>query len=196
MKILLITNPRTGSTYLGQWLSNRYKLPYLHEPIFIDELTTLLDTHDSFCMKIVITQLYYYNQDNEKLSDDDCIDYFYNLISNYKFDKILILDRRNEVEHIEAVINLNRKRINQTVFDTWAYNDEFKNSITDDEWNRLKHHTLECKRWLNKISDTFDIPIIYYEDVYYDSENVDLQGLEFKPDLSKKQRKNVSNTII
>lgn len=196
MKILIIANPRTGSTYLGQWLSDRYKLPYLHEPTFVDKLTTLLDTHDSFCMKIVISQLYYHYSHGLKLKIDESIIQFYELISKYKFDYIILLDRRNQTNHIEALINLDRNRHNGYAFKEWVYNDEFKKSITDDEWNRWEHYTLECKRWLNKISDKFNIPIIYYEDVYYDSENVDLQGLEFKPDLSKRQRKNPYNSII
>ena len=196
MKILLIANPRTGSTYLGKWLSKKYKLPYIHEPVFVDALIESLDTYESFCMKVVTGQFYYYNQDNEKLSDDDCIDYFYNLLSKYKFDKILVLDRRNEKEHIEAIINLDRNRTNKLESHEWVYNDGFKKSITEDEWNRWKTYALESKKWLTKISNKFNIPIVYYEDVYYDSDNVDLQGLEFKPDLSKKYRKNSSNTII
>ena len=196
MRILIFAVPRTGGTYLGNYLSNRYNLPYFQEPPIMEEFPTMMDNLDEFCIKIVTTQLYYYNEKNKKLSDDDCINYFYNLLSKYKFDKILFLDRLNEIEHIEAVINLQRRNPHNTAFEDWTYNDEFKNSITTDEWNYWKTYTLNAKKWLNLLSSKFNIPVIYYEDVYYNTETVDLQGLEFIPDLSKKYRKNIPRTTI
>ena len=196
MKILILANPRTGSTYLGQWLSNRYDIPYIHEPEFIDELTTSLNTLDNFCIKIAIPQLYYYNRDNKKLSESECIDYFYNLISKYKFDTILILDRKNTNEYIESIINLNRKSNTEDGFKEWVYDSNFKNSITPDEWNKWSSWTMTCKNWLKSISNKFNIPIIQYEDLYYNPKSVDLGGLEFNPYLRMKLRKNSSNSII
>ena len=50
--------------------------------------------------------------------------------------------------------------------------------------------------WLDKLSDKFNIPKMYYEDLYYNTSIVDLQGLEFKPDVTKKLRDSGSTKII
>lgn len=196
MRILIISTQRSGSTYLGRTLSDRYGLTYLHEPELMSSLVTSLDTLNNFCMKVVITQLYHYNQINQNLSIDECTEYFYSILSQYVFDKILILDRRNEIEHIEATINLDRARNNKDGFVEWVYDEKFINSITSEEWNHWKIYTLKSKKWLNCISEKFNIPIVYYEDVYYDTNNVDLQGLEFNPDLSRKLRRNIKPSLI
>ena len=39
---------------------------------------------------------------------------------------------------------------------------------------------------LVKISNSLNKEIIYYEDLYYNTESVNLNGLEFKPELSKR----------
>ena len=196
MKILIIANPRTGSTYFSEWLANYYKLPYLFEPKYIDSFKESLDTLDKFCIKILIPQLYYYNKETDNLSVYEFIDKFYKFISNYRFDNILILDRKNQTNHIESLINLDRSLEKNTAFDEWVFDDNFKDSITENEWDKWKHYSTECKDWITNISNVFGINVIYYEDIYHNTDSVDLQGLKFKPDISKQLRKNSSNNII
>ena len=161
----------------------------------MDELISALDNKDGFSIKIVMSQLYDYYHLKSKLSFEESIDEFYKLLSKYEFDKIIMLDRRDKIEHTESIINLfTTNRGNE--FGEWAYDENFKKSITKEMWDKWNLYVDESTRWLTAVSDKLNIPIIYYEDVYYNTDSVDLQGLEFKPDLSKKQRKNSSNSII
>jgi len=195
MKILTIANPRSGSTYFCKYWAKKYKIPYFSEPKFMDELKTSLDSNDGFSIKIVMSQLYEYYHLKSKLSFDESIDTFYNLISTYEFDNIIMLDRRDKVEHTESIINLfTTKRGNE--FSPWAYNDDFKKSITNDVWHKWDSYVNESTKWLNAVSEKFNIPIVYYEDIYYNPSSFDLGGIKFEPDLSKKYRKNSSNSII
>jgi hypothetical protein len=195
MKILTIANPRSGSTYFCEYWAKKYNIPYFSEPKFMDELISSLDNKDGFSIKIVMSQLYEYYHLKSKLSFEESIDEFYKLLSKYEFDKIIMLDRRDKVDHTESIINLfTTQRGNE--FNQWAYNDDFKKSITNDMWDKWNSYVNESTKWLTAVSEKFNIPIVYYEDIYYNPNSVDLQGLEFKPDLSKKQRKNSSNSII
>ena len=195
MKILTIANPRSGSTYFGEYWASKYKIPYIHEPVFMDDLLSGLDGNNSFSMKIVISQLYYYYHMECNLSFEDSINAFYKLISKYEFDNIIILDRRDKITHTESIINLFTGEPGKG-FSQWAYNEDFKKSITSDTWAKWNSYVTEATKWLTATSEKFNIPIVYYEDVYYNPTSVDLNGLEFKPDLNRKQRQDSSTTLM
>jgi hypothetical protein len=197
MKILTIANPRSGSTYFGQYWATKYDVPYFHEPkLLTDELQPILDNNNEFSMKIIVGRLYYDYHVEYKLSFEESIDKFYNLIKNQNFNHIIILDRRDKVEHTESVINLleeNTKAHNDNnldIFKRWVYDEHFKRSITNEMWDKWYSFVTESTRWLTAVSEIFNIPITYYEDLYYNPTSIDLGGLEFVPDLSKKLRRN------
>jgi len=61
--------------------------------------------------------------------------------------------------------------------------------IIDEE--RVNHYN----RWMEKqtncieeVSKRTSIPIIYYEDLYYNTSEIDLRGLKFEPNTDKKLR--------
>jgi len=193
MKILLITNPRTGSTYFGSSLAKTYDIPFINEPPFLEELNLALNMENGYIVKVVIPQLYWYYYDDIEselhLSKEESINEFYKLISEYKFDNIILLDRKNEEEFIDAMINLLSNRAKQ--HDYWIADDNFKKHSLEERDKRREYVHI-CKDWMQSVSEKFNIPIIYYEDLYYDTNIVDLQGLEFKPDLSKRLRRNIS----
>ena len=200
MKILLITNPRTGSTYFGSSLSKTYNIPFINEPAFLDDFKSALSSDNGYVMKVVIPQLYWYYyagiEPTLNLSKEESINEFYRIISEYKFDKIILLDRRNENEFIDSLINLLVKYADkpQLKYEKWVYDAEFKKINTTKKREYYKHYIDVCKDWMKSVSIKFNIPIIYYEDLYYNTNKVDLQGLHFVPDTTKKLR--VNPTIL
>jgi hypothetical protein len=49
---------------------------------------------------------------------------------------------------------------------------------------------------LEFISEVLKEDIIYYEDLYYQTDKVDLKGLKFVPDLKKKLRKKSEKKLV
>ena len=49
---------------------------------------------------------------------------------------------------------------------------------------------------LQKLSKLLDTEVIMYEDLYYNTESVNLKGLEFKPDTNRKLRKIKRKNIL
>jgi hypothetical protein len=190
MKILTIANPRSGSSYFGKYWATKYDIPYLHEPkLLSDEIQPILDNNTEFSMKIMVGRLYYDYHVEYGLSFEESIDKFYNLITNQNFNHIIILNRRDKVEHTEAIISLFNNN-NSESFKSWVYTEHFKKSITTQMWDKWSSYLIESTRWLTAVSEIFNIPITYYEDLYYNPTSIDLGGLDFVPDLSKKLRRN------
>ena len=61
----------------------------------------------------------------------------------------------------------------------------------DKKWVNLIEEGIEdLNKNLQKLSKLLDTEVIMYEDLYYNTESVNLKGLEFKPDTNRKLRKN------
>ena len=193
MKILIIAHPRTGGTYFTQYLADRYNLTPYHEPPLDDSLNIVLSS-DNSCTKIITTHLYKKNL-HENLSISDNVNNFYSTISKYKFDKIFLLDRLPDYDYRVAIMNLIQKG-NDHAHDAWVYNQKFIKSITQDDWVAMEEFTYLASLWMLELSKKFNITPIYYHDLYYNTNSVNLQGLEFSPDLSKKLRKDIATKTI
>lgn len=100
------------------------------------------------------------------------IEYLTNLLSDST--QIFLLDRKNKQDQIESCIRLygNKDRRH------W-------------EWGLL-----EQSKIIKSVSERLNIPITYYEDLYYNTDIVDLQGLTFVPDLDKKEYKPTTKKLI
>lgn len=198
MKILIIATPRTGSTYFSNTISKNYNLKHFFEP----KLDTSFDDiicNDNIVVKIMTGDIYRYYQMETKLSIEDSTNLLCERLSKYKFDNIILLHRKNKKEHIEALINLKRVwgRGDEPVNTEWVIDNEFKKYATKEQISIYTSHIDKSFQVLDAISKNLQLPIIHYEDLYYNTESVDLQGLEFKPDLSKKLRKEIKiNNII
>ena len=60
----------------------------------------------------------------------------------------------------------------------------------DKKWVNLAEEGIEdLNKNLQKLSKLLDTEVIMYEDLYYNTESVNLKGLEFKPDTNRKLRK-------
>ena len=194
MKILTIASPRSGGLYFTKSLADTYRLFHYHEPDF-DEFDYILKRRKGVSIKIHVEQLHkYYNKPTiDEL--DDVIDRIYNDVSKHNFDKIFLLDRRNVIEHAEAMINILYHKKDMNV--KWSSDDEeFIQLRNSKKYDYMIEYSKSVSMWLDKLSDKFNIPKMYYEDLYYNTSIVDLQGLEFKPDVTKKLRDSGSTKII
>jgi hypothetical protein len=93
MKILLYTGYRTGSRSLGDWLSHELNIEYHHEPFNITN-TKSLEKYANFNLDEI---------DNCVVKISPIDDFDFNKIVN-KFDKIILLYRKNIKEQAESFI--------------------------------------------------------------------------------------------
>ena len=194
MKILTIANPRTGGYYFTKSIANTHHLTHYHQPNIGVSLDTILN-RDNISVKLCTIQLHQ-DFENSKLSLDKYIKNLHERVGRFEFDNIILLHRNRNKEYKESIINLINQGPGKSHVD-WVYDSKFVNSITDDLVNHVDWYMKTMNNWMDLLSAEFNIAPIYYEDLYYNTESVDLQGLEFKPDLSKKLRKEIKpNTII
>lgn len=196
MKILTIAGPRAGGKYFTEYLADRYNLTHYHEPEMNGRLDTIL-SKNNISVKLITTHLYKYYHLQRNLTIDESTDIICDRISKFKFDKVFMLDRYHTPEYIEALINLELNKLNNHV--NWVYDEKFKKKyVTKYKIEYFKGYAEESTRWINMISDKLSIDVIYYDDLYYKTDTVDLQGLTFNPDLSKRLRLDLasSNKLI
>ena len=192
MKILTIAGPRVGGKYFTKYLADEYGLTHHHEPVLDSRLDKIL-YKDNISVKLVTSHLYKHYHLDSGLGVEESVDSIYDRINQFKFDKIFLLDRYHTMEYIEALINLELREDNNHV--DWVYNEQFKDKfVTESKVEYWKTYAKESSRWVQLLSNKFKLPIIYYDDLYYNTKSVDLHGLHFNPDLSKKLRKNIPNS--
>lgn len=176
MRILVISSIRCGGKYFCKEISKNYNLKFIHEPNSLDK---------TFGTNTIVKLLNY----NPVLK--------YEELKNYtrSFDKVFILDRRDKEEQLIAVFHL------------YEYSNDMDNSYVWDDSMFDKENSKRDKKyyidWLNrqttkleKISEGLGEDIIYYEDLYYNTEKVDLKGLKFEPDLNKRLRKKNEKRLV
>lgn len=187
MKILTIAGPRVGGKYFTKYLADIYNLTHYHEPPLDGRLDDIL-SKNNISVKLITTHFYKYYYLKRQLSINESIDIICDRINKFNLDKVFILDRHHTVDYIEALINLELKQENNHV--DWVYNEEFKKiHATPSKIEYFRDYAKESSKWIEIISDKLNIPVIYYDDLYYNTDTVDLLGLKFIPDLSKKLRK-------
>jgi hypothetical protein len=164
MKILVLSSIRCGGEYFTKTLAQTYGLKHIHEP------NNIRDFGENICVKIHLKNSY---------SIDTIIEH------SKLYDYIFILDRKNKEEQIKSAYTMynitNNRKIN------WVWKDEYL------KIDKLNMNMKEIKSFISgmhdnlvKISNSLNKEIIYYEDLYYNTESVNLNGLEFKPELSKR----------
>ena len=163
MKILILGISRSGTTSLRRGFAQQnYKT--IGEPF--NELVTgnrnypleELSNDIDICVKTLCNQI----PNNLDISFDDFIKKFIK-----EFDKIILLDRKNNIEHEESFVHMYwRLSINQPAHTKWnsgvVPNDFKENFYKDGEMNRLYLQ----KEQLKKISNYINTPITWYEELY------------------------------
>ncbi len=204
MKRLLLSQGRTGSLNLVRYVkeSNK-KLKVYREPfnttaikdtnIFIPLSQIIKDTNNFVENKIGKGSL---PEELQNLSTDDLM---YYLLSN--FDIIGILSRRDLNLQTQSVLNA---KLSNTWNSQYLYKDVDVNLFPEFK-DQLKNE----KTQLEYISNNYNIPIFYYEDLYINSQKENLKLfcdyfqitfdeniMNFHMNISKKYRIDTNKTIM
>ena len=176
--ILLITEPRTGSTTLMRSIASAYNFTYQFEP----DKRNKLEIKENHLVKIII---------DVKRGKS----YYLDLIK--KFDKTILLSRRNIKEQCEAfwaLMYLN----GGNPLEKWSENQLPKNLQKDKTFREKYERLREKKFFLLDVSEKTNLKINYYEDVF---KNKSLLEKDIKLDLKYfgpqyKLRIKGNNTIL
>jgi hypothetical protein len=152
MSILIIALPRTGSSELGKRLSINNKFKYEFEPFNPTVGLPPLTNFKKIVLKTIIFQLPHY-------IEEDRIDWLIKLTK--KFDKTILLSRKNLTECAESWSYLNYKKKQKGFESNQSY-----------LWEKTPNYEMAFKniiKWNDElifISNELNIPITYYEDIY------------------------------
>jgi len=162
--ILIISGPRTGSTYLGKELGKNYNLKFISEPKEIKHLKKVK------CIKLIPFK-------SVKYSLDDIVEF------SKRFSYIILLQRKDKIAQSESWQALRAmKYLKQQDHLKWQPGTIEHKYPLEGYIDRIKYID-EKIEWL---SEKLNIPISFYEDIYYEGKVP--YDLNFKPDLSKRLR--------
>ena len=174
MKILVLSNIRCGGEYFTKTLAETYGLKHIHEPF------NIIDFGENICVKIHLKNSY---------SIDTIIEH------SKLYDYIFILDRKNKNEQLKSayvVYNITEHRTTN-----WVWKDEYLDvDSLHTSMDQLEKFISDMHNNLIKVSNSLNKEIIYYEDLYHNTNSVNLDGLVFSPDLSKRFYVKNTNKLI
>lgn len=154
MKVLIISLPRTGSTSLMKRIAENDNLKPIFEPFGETNPNKLNINYDTFDNIVVKTMIF----DVINQSDDNI--QFYTEFSK-KFDKVILLSRKNLKECAESLAYMERWVGNgYTSHNEYIWNESGLN--IDEKYEFVKSQNIDLK----KLSDILNIPITYYEDMF------------------------------
>ena len=167
MKVLVIAAARSGGFYFIKELSKNHDLKLYHEPMDL----SYVDLTEDVVVKVLVHRPFGYDVDR-------IVEYL------GKYDHVFLLDRRDKTDHLRSIYNL------------YEYvGDMGKRYVWDDSMIIDEERVNHYNRWVEKqtncieeVSKRTSIPIIYYEDLYYNTSEIDLRGLKFEPNTDKKLR--------
>ena len=164
MKILVLSSIRCGGEYFTKTLAQTYGLKHIHEP------NKIRDFGNDVCVKIHL---------HDSISIEDMIKH--SKIDDYVF----LLVRKIKKEQLKSayvIYNITNRRTSN-----WIWKDEYLEiDNLDVSMEYLENHISTMHTKLVKISNLLNKEIIYYEDLYHNTDSVNLNGLIFTPDLSKR----------
>jgi len=165
MKIIIISTPRTGSSFILDIFSNM-GFSTLFEPF---EFKKDFKLDDNLCLKTMIHQI---------PTSENNITFYTNYIK--KFDLVILLDRLDGEEHWDSYLNL-AYRINNKL-DTnlnWVSNSVPKSFIDVFIKNGGKDRFLKMKEDINTLSKITGNKIIYYENLFNIDKNISYNEVSF-----------------
>ena len=191
MKILVINVNRSGSTNLSKGLSDYFNIPYFPTPFRDEVLHRPKDLE------------WYKNNDNLLHQRIVEVDYSFlrNLCSIYS--NIIITSRLNLKEAAESysyMLHRFNDRTDKFGSHTTRYKYEDKGNF-----DVVYEKVLQTHRIAEKLSEEFNIPITYYENLYYNEPKLTIENLNlgidyelFKHNLDTSKKLRVVNppTII
>lgn len=177
MKVLVLSSARCGGRYFCEQLALNHNLTLYHEPD-IDTIKYIV-SKNNIIVKTVVNSPFHY--DTEKI-----IEY------TKSFDTIFLLTRRNNEDHLISLYEL--LDISHDMYTKYFWDETNRKQLKKaTKWQNFIDNLNKC---LKELSYRLNEDIIYYEDLYYKTETVNLKGLKFEPDLSKKLRVDGVRTTI
>jgi hypothetical protein len=165
LKIVILAIARTGSTSFANSIKNQdyYTLlePYAYSRGKAYQVPPKeVKFHPKFCVKSVVTQTQGVN-----LRKDQIVDFNLKLVS--KFDKVILLDRRDIVTHAQSLAHIGylHSLEDKDLHRKYNYQDIpplLESELYNNAYNILK----ESKDILKIISDKTQEEIVYYEDIF------------------------------
>lgn len=151
MRILILSLPRCGSTSLLYDIAKKENLNPVFEPfdksnrfLYSDELTN-----------IVVKTIIFQHKDNFELCK--------------KFDKVILLSRKNLKEHIESYAycwyESSKKKYNSNEHYTYSKPPDWVIDVSEK-------NLIKWQKEIEDISKKINTPITYYEDIY-DTNSID-----------------------
>ena len=174
MKILIIAPPRCGTTSLLINISklSDYVVTMSHPHLISIPSSSWITEKQLYPFNIINNSVikivsYQLSKNDGKLSN--LLDFIDSAYRDY--DKIILLNRRNEKEHFESYVNLSvRFKNNQNPNHPWFFQD-IENKLSTVLLNEITLY----RTVINKLSSELSIPMIYYEDLYGDDRNKSLE---------------------
>lgn len=165
MRVLIICNSRCGSTNLMKSISSYYNIPSLFEPFSTQKQIPMNGD-------LVVKTLINHNTLSEYIK-----------LSNY-FDKVILLSRRDIIAMSESLYWVSKTwRDDGFKKDTNYHLSEYEfNEQIDVTEKELHHKVIDRVDMMNKLSEKLNIPLDYYEDVFYTNKSLNDNeiGLDLK----------------
>ena len=163
MKILIISPPRAGSTSLLDSISDLCNYESIFEP-YINEMSQRTTDRKPYPFNVPdnsVVKMISYQVPKNYGKPSNFLDFIVSVYRDY--DKVILLNRRNEKEHFESYVNLIIKNKNPIKNSTrpWYYED-----ITDKLHLFDLNEIIPYRNVIDELSNKLSIPITYYEDLY------------------------------
>ena len=178
MNFLIISSPRCGSTSLQKSISNSYNLKIIYEPYSPWGLH-----QKDYKLKNVVVKTMFHQMNNASVLLGNLPLSFFEMCYNFycklipKFDNVILLSRENKKEHAESLANL---------YNGSSDNVKYVYKL-DTDINPIINQLILENTYLEKLSDTFNIPLDTYESIYYGD---GLKNKEIKLDYNILDTKN------
>lgn len=180
--IIIVAQPRTGSTNLQKSICSYYKKKIIFEPNFM--LEEVYDPNND------VVKMFPYHPDHHNNTQDFDYDKILNKIK--QFDTIILLNRRNKKEQTDSMYIVDR--VHEGIYN-WPWFDSQVNT-EDKVYKGIYDYFTSADEIHERIASDLNLEINYYEDVFQHKKlNIDI-GLDldyfskhFKLRNESKQRK-------
>lgn len=176
MKVVILAIARTGSTSLAKAIRDqgyftilepyagsfgkKYEIPLKEAKLY-----------SKFCVKTVITQT-----QGLSLTKNETIDFYLNVLRD--FDKVILLDRKNTIEHTESLAHLDYLHgLGITDLHLKYDYDIIADNEKEKFYNKAYDILISSKDMLNTIAYRTQNKIIYYEDIFNSNKDVVIDNL-------------------
>jgi hypothetical protein len=160
MKVIIICLPRTGSSQLLDTVASNYKIKPFFESFSKNIPSTYFIKKDNFVLKTVI------HQSPVDVNFVSISDWYADFCKN--FDEVILLSRRDLKQCSESLAYyMHHKDINKSAFN---YDSEYFWEKTPN-YNEMENYVFSMDNDLKDLSAKIGKEIIYYEDIYAESQN-------------------------